>query len=226
MTGSITPGQPPAPELRLRSTIDAGEIARLDAELNALFHQRLLVHRARFVKPRPINPLAVKVGKWASLTGLAITLAISSAGGLPYGGYRLDIGFAAFFMATLAASFMLPLLMSWIQAPWPAYWRYLAKSRTDGMLKKARASVPFEAQYDFQGDTVVYIRTTGGAAKTEWKRPLAGLRLSGKGYTLLYKNSVSLTPSAIFLHQPNDGLEALLDRHGVKPLPPSSPAAL
>jgi hypothetical protein len=110
MTGSITPGQPPAPELRLRSAIDAGEIARVDAELNAVFHQRLMVHRARFVKPRPINPLAVKVGKWASLTGLAITLAISSAGGLPYGGYRLDIGFAAFFMATLTASFMLPRL--------------------------------------------------------------------------------------------------------------------
>lgn len=126
---------------------------------------------------------------------------------------------ALFFAFIVAFSFVIKRLRLYMSRPLSAYWHCLARIRVRSMLKTARASVPFEAEYAFDGDSVTYQRVKDGRAHPAWQRRLVGVHMSGPGFTLLYKTAVSQAPYAIFLHQPCAALDAWLERLDVPPLP-------
>lgn len=78
-----TAPQIPSPPLRLCSTIDAVEIERVAANLEAALYEHFLAFRARtrrFISP---PQKTVVVMRWCSLIGLAATAGIWILGGLP-----------------------------------------------------------------------------------------------------------------------------------------------
>ena len=86
------------------------------------------------------------------------------------------------------------------------------------MLKKAKRSVPFSAEYDFRGELATYHRTKDGTSKFVWARRLSGYRRTGKGFTLVFKKENSLFPSQIVLHDPSEEFESFLDEMGIRTL--------
>lgn len=213
--------QMPSPSLRLCSTIDAAEINRLAADLEPVLYEHLLTYRNRnrkfIIPPRK----SVAVMRWCSLVGLVATAGIWALGGLPLGVYQLEHLFLLIFTITLILSFFALPFMQWLYRPWHGYWRYMAKMHTDGLLKQARACVPFDAQYDFDGSSVSYVRIKSGQAQVVWVREFTGLSLAGRGYTLLFKRRSSISPYAIFLHAPSAEFQAWLTQQGISDFPTS-----
>jgi hypothetical protein len=220
-----------APALVLESTIDAAEMARIDRALKAALLDRALGYRARRldradylgrfgVPPRK----AARVSRWLSLAGLMTALALAALGGVQFHGLRVEVVFGIFFTVMMGLSFVLENLerpIAWVRTPWLPYWDLIARIKTASLLKRARASVPFEARYEFQADMVAYSRIVGGRTELTWKRRLQGVRVSGPGFTLLYKKPNSQNPHAIFLHQPSARFDALLDSLAVQSHPVS-----
>ncbi|GGB82579.1 hypothetical protein [Pseudoduganella buxea] len=215
-------GQAP---FQLRSTVDAAALERMAPALEAILLGRLMAHRARFVKPYQPRPRLAAFIKRCCVAGLLLSLAFTASGGLEFGPYRLDLLCAVAFVAILALSFVPPRLEAWVRRPWHRYWHHLARVRTNTILKAARASAPFDAQYDIDEGQLRYTRIRGddgeGNAQVQWRRPLAGIAVPGPGFTLLFKHARALGPTLIVLHAPSAAFDAMLARHGVHCLPPA-----
>jgi hypothetical protein len=204
--------------LHLSSTIDAAEIDRLDEALRAAFYERLLADRRRtFSRYKKFAKHRVTIVRWICFAGLFVAMLLAFGGGVPYRGYRLELLFSLFFICGYALSYFLPRYPNWESKPWPPFWRTLAKIHASGLLTAARKLAPFDAEYTFDGDSVMYFRTVAGNKKFAWQRPLRGQRMSGPGFTLLLKNEKSLRPTVIILHQPSADMDAWLDRMGCFP---------
>jgi hypothetical protein len=213
MSDCTGPSASPIEPLLLCSTIDAAEIDRLEAALTDSFYERMLEdRRLRFRRAERISKLQPRIVRWLSITGFVAALVVAMAGGLPYQGYRLELLFAVFFVATWALSYTLPRTHLWLVKPWPPFWRTAARFHASRMLKAARKVVPFDAEYTFDGDSVTYFRTAGGMKKLMWQRPLRGARVSGPGFTLLLKHERAVSPTLIILHQPSAEMDAWLER--------------
>jgi hypothetical protein len=206
--------------LRLRSSIDAGYLERIAPALQAIFYQRLIAQRARFQFFRQYRYRAMVAVKCLSALGLALSLVFIATGGLRYQGARVDLAFLLFFGLMLALAWNPRRMTDWLATPSRPYWSGLAKRHTNTLLKKARASVPFVAEYELRGDLIVYFRLRGGRAEVAWTRRLHGHRLGGDGFTLLYKMETSVAPYMIILHAAPDALDTHLDGLGIGPLAP------
>ncbi len=211
----------------LKATIDADEIARVDGALKAALLHQLLADRARRMARADIlrrfgwtSAEAANIAKWLSVAGMVMALAFTVTGGLEFHGQRADLVFELFFATMIAWWSVVPRAMAWMHAPWQAYWHHFASVKANSLLKKARAIARFEARYEFQDDSVAYFRSVGGHAEFAWRRRLHGLRVSGAGFTLLYKKPTSRFPYAIFLHQPSTQFDELLDGLAVRPMAP------
>jgi hypothetical protein len=213
----------PQPELRLQSTIDAAEVERLGVGLERALYDLALAGRARRMNMSPVKVNAIKkrcrLGMWLCLVGLAATLGILALGGTHLGGYPIVKMFGLYFGSMLVLVMVAPPFLAWAVKPWQRYWKRLAHRNAVFLLRTARANAPFEAQYEFWGDTAAYSRIADGRPQAAWQRRLVGLRFSGTGFTLLYKNAKSIAPYALLLHQPSDSFDALLDKLGVYPFP-------
>jgi|GEM_PF-1845755 len=212
--------------LHLCSTIDAAEIDRLEEALRASFYERLLAdRRGTFARFEKFSKHRVTVIRWLCFAGLVVAFLLALDRGLPYRGYRLDLLFALFFTCVYALSYFLPRYPNLESKPWPPFWRTIAKIHTTGLLKTARKLVPFDAEYTFDGDSVMYFRTVAGNKKFAWQRQLRGQRMSGPGFTLLLKNEKSMRPTVLILHQPSPDMNAWLDRMGCFPAQLAQPGS-
>jgi hypothetical protein len=217
--GAVVPESLPQPAtLRLSSTIDVAELDRLEPELAAAICQRLV--------PRLPGPFwsgvsfnALRACKWLSVAGLVTAFAMTVTGDVYFYGKRMDWPLALIYLATFTCSSVVLRLRPKIGMQWQAYWMFLANVRTRAILKKARATAPFEAEYEFKDGKAAYFRTRDGHAQLAWSRrlPAVRVRLSGQGFTLLYKKPTSKAPCAVFLHQPSTEFDALLDWLGAQP---------
>jgi hypothetical protein len=102
--------------------------------------------------------------------------------------------------------------------PWPRYWRFLARIRAKALLKRAKAAVPFDAEYDFKGTTVVYYRIRTNQAEVVWHRSLQGWSVAMDGFTLLFKKETDVAPYCIILHEPSVEFNTYLSNIGVRPI--------
>lgn len=203
---------------RLRSTIDAQRMAQVELALEARMYQRMLLHRARFVLLAPgLTARLRTIVKWISAIGLLVTLGLSTVGGLPFGGWLVDVLVIAAYAGLLALSLYAPYWEPRTRKP-GRFWTRQARWWTDHLLKNARTQVPFDAQYEFTGDVATYVRIKDDAPQPMWTRRLEGFSLSGDGFTVLYRHRKALSPHAFFLHEPSAAFDALLAQHGVLPL--------
>jgi len=119
MAKKPTPLPDPEPLLRVRSPIDAAEMARIYAGVRAMSIDRLTVqHRARvacMLKHMPKStPRHLAMAKWLCIGGLTVSIATTAVGGLPFHGYRLELLFAVFFAVMLALCLGLPKFTAWL----------------------------------------------------------------------------------------------------------------
>lgn len=213
--------QIPSPPLRLCSSIDAVEIERVAVNLESALYEHFLAFRARTRKFIIPPQKSVAVLRWCSLIGLVATAGIWILGGVLIGSYQLEHLFLLIFMSTLILSFFALPFMAWLNRPWQGYWRHIAKLHMNGLLKQARANAPFDAQYDFDGSFITYVRIKSGQAQVVWTREFTGFSLTGDGYTLLFKRRSSISPYAIFLHAPSAEFQAWLTQQGISDFPTS-----
>lgn len=213
-------GPDPCLAWHLACDIDATAIDRLDGALTQVFYERLLASRTRHQRAADkVALLCIELLKWCAMVGLVLALVWPPLDEPLLRTLQLDGALTLFFALLIPVSFALKRFGLWMGArarpAWPAYWRYLARSRSKAMLKHARAAVPFAAVYDFRGETASYFRIREQGAKHVWTRRLHGVRLGGDGFTLLYKNARAMSPHAIILHQPSCELDALFEDLGI-----------
>ncbi|MHA4866363.1 hypothetical protein ACXZ1M_01515 [Duganella sp. PWIR1] len=221
MAKKPTPLPDAEPLLRVRSTIDAAEMARIYAGVRAMSVERLTVqHRARvarMLRHLPTStPRHLAIAKWLCIGGLTVSIAMTGVGGLPFHGYPLELLFAAFFAVMLVLCLGLPKFTAWVEKCRERLFEYLALKTANRTLKAARKNLPFEAEYQFFGDEVAYSRIIGEQEQLIWKRRLQGTCLPGDGFTLLYKKPTSQEPYGILLHAPSPELNAQLDQLGLQ----------
>jgi hypothetical protein len=209
---------PSLPRLQLRTLITPEFLDRVEAGLLPVFHDCLMRHRRRYTFPK-VYPFLFGLVRVLSVIGLALSLWLLFTGGCRYRGIRLEFIFIPLFMATLALFWNTKKRIEKLLAPHTPYWSGLATRRTRAMLRVARKTVPFTAEYDLRGEQVVYYRVTGDTANFVWTRQLKGFRVCGNGFVVLFRKERSLYPYAILLHDAAAELEPYLDRIGVPPFP-------
>ncbi len=150
------------------------------------------------------------------MIGLLLALGYTAYGGISFRGIRLDLWFAGFFALLLPFGWFIN--MDRTNESRPLY-KWLARPYTRPLFRTARKRAPFTAEYEFRGDLVVYFRITGDKSEVVWHNRMYGVSCSGNGYTMLYKNSRSFKPHALFLHHPSAEFNALLEALGITPMP-------
>lgn len=211
------PAAAPITTVRLASTIDADVLDHVGAQLDQLFHQRLLSYKARFDWPIK-RDLLLRIIKWGAVLGLLASLGLSWIDGWDYRN-----GSMGPFLA-LCFSLLIPVTWGMHRLEHSQrYWMRLARRRARPLLKRARKCAPFIAEYQFRGDLVVYFRTAGARTELAWSRRMRGVRITGGGFTLLFKNERAFGPYAIFLHQPAPELDMLFDNLGISSIPAPMP---
>jgi hypothetical protein len=105
-------------------------------------------------------------------------------------------------------------------------WKWLAGRSARRILRVAARTAPFDAEYDFHGDWLAYYRSKNGKYDFAWARKISGLRrVTGSGFTLLFKKEATIYPHAIMLHEPSAELESYLDASDVRAAVQSAPAS-
>jgi hypothetical protein len=212
--------KPADPLLRVCAPIDAAEWERMHAEVRAISAARLAMMNARFVSrvmrymPKR-RPNSQKIVYALGTFGLIVSLLMTLIGGIPYKGYRLELLFAAFFVAIMVVTYFVPAIEALQKRRQPAFNFRLAGFTANRVLKSAKNSLPFDAEYQFFDDKVAYTRIANDKPELRWKRALKGVYLPGDGFTLLYKKQTSQEPYGILLHTSPEVSEQL-ERLGVK----------
>ncbi len=213
-------------ELRLTTQITADFLDRVESELISIFHDCLMAHRRRFMHPGFYSVLFA-LGKLLSASGLALSFLLCAMGGFIYHSVRIDVVFILLFSLLLAVFWNKQKRMDKLWTSYRPYWMWLARKRANRMLKAAKKTAPFAAEYDFRGDLAVYYRTKNESAEFVWARKIKGFHLAGSGFTLLFKKQGAIYPYAIILHAPSTEFESYVDESGVRPFErftnPSSP---
>lgn len=81
---------------------------------------------------------------------------------------------------------------------------WAAKKHAKMILRQVNKLAPFQAEYDFRGDLVVYYRIKNDAALFAWSRKIKGFFIVGQGFTLLYKNEKAPYPYAVLFHESDE----------------------
>lgn len=208
------------PLLRVRSSIDDEAFERIYAAVKASYSARVdvLHHRTqqRIMKylPKP-HARQRTIVTAISAVGLIVALLFTANGGLFYAGYRLDLIFIAYFVTMPVLTLGIKPFERWWYKRQASLHAWMAEAATRRMLKAAGKSVPFVAEYEIFDDEIAYSRVIDGTPKRLWKRKLRGVRVTGDGFTLLYKKSTTQEPHGILLHPPSAEFDAQLDRLGL-----------
>lgn len=224
----LTPPEGPAvPTLSIRTRIDADFLDRAQRHLLTIFHDRMLANRGGLVSlmspkwPTVVTatlPVAL-IGTSLGLLGLALSLSFRRGEPMILGMTSED--FALFFALLIPIFWIGHWAVSfnnWVNKPWSPYWRFLARIRTNAILKRARAAAPFQAEYEFRGARCVYCRNAANPADITWSQSLRGWSLEGEQFTLLFTKEKAVAPYCIILHEPSAAFTAYLDNLGVRPI--------
>lgn len=209
--------------LTLQTTIDADMMAAIERCLRSVMYERLLQNRARFFQHSPLrfffsqsfNKVRNKLVVGLSLIGLTTTLA-----SVDYAKLDMSIGSELWYAVFFACMLPMPLLFNRLDArarhPMPAFYQWMTSVLVNKLIGGAKNNVPFAARYEITENRACYARVCGDSVQPVWQhRTLYGVRMTGNGFTLLFKTPTSTAPHLIMLHGPSAQFEELLDRIGV-----------
>jgi hypothetical protein len=211
--------------LKLEFHIDATSYAETTIALEALCYQQLVTKRAASILRLTSTSGVATRRKWVQglcIAGLIVTVGTALVYHVFYHAGLEETWFLFAEMLICAALLLCSFRMKPrpVSEPWPSLWHFFARVRLRTLLPRGRDSAPFDAHYVFDAESVWYRRIKDGKVVLTWSRVLTGSRLSGHGFTLLYKTPAAREPYAILLHPPCAQLDAWLDRLGVVPLVP------
>lgn len=76
---------------------------------------------------------------------------------------------------------------------------WAAKTRATTILKQAKKLAPFQAEYDFHGNSLTYYRTKDDSASQIWNIKIKGYFMVMQGFTLLFRDETKPYPYSILL---------------------------
>jgi hypothetical protein len=140
------PQQEPAPRLDLRTPIDLELLDAVQQRVEAVIYERLLSERMRrnaaFDRLRAVAFLTRNVG-WVNTVPGGLLIVSLVPGGWHPAPWRLKA--AGFILLWIAFSWTLQLgrqaILRWRDRPRAPYWRWCARTQSQGMLRHARAAV-------------------------------------------------------------------------------------
>ncbi|MFZ6743667.1 hypothetical protein ACO0LC_10610 [Undibacterium sp. JH2W] len=206
--------EPSQAQLQLKTSITPAFMQALEVELQQILHGRFMALRQRMMPANTVARLRTVV-KYLSLLGLSLCLLMFVMGGMLFHGVRVDAAFTVFFLGMLVLHWDKNKRPTWSEKLFMPYWNWLAKNSTNRMLKIAKASAPFSAEYHFQGNTASYHRVSSTGSMQAWKREIRHVYLPGQRISLLFKKPSSIYPYAIILHEQPQELAAYLEGLGL-----------
>jgi hypothetical protein len=199
--------------LQLRTTITPENLSEVETQLASIICDSLLAYRNRFGRSQFYGCM-LGVAVWLGWLGLALSLVLLAIA--PDGRTRT---------LSVALLVVFPLLVMALRyrtrhrhnpRVYRPYWLWLARVRAKRMLRVARKTAPFVAEYDLRGDLASYYRIKDERATLVWSRRIAGYGIRGPGFTLLFKKPTSTYPYGLILHEASSTLEAHLTELGVQ----------
>jgi hypothetical protein len=209
-------------ESRTRFTVDAEHCQRAADELYEIFRvqQRGFVERWNAARTtRGVLFAARWVGALFSLLGLSLSI------GLLY--------FDTQAWATQPPLWSIPVfavaLVFFVFMPWVVTRLHRgsfrradgnARRQADKGVRQARALAPYEAEFDFRGDLLIYLRSKEGQWTLAWSRMLGkfrdkGVAIQAGSVTVIFGGPKSLTPEVIILQRDPDWTAAILQDAGI-----------
>lgn len=95
-----------------------------------------------------------------------------------------------------------------------------ARRNANRCLKQALRLVPYEAEFDFRGELLLYMRGKEGAWQLAWSRMLRkfrdrGVAIQGESITAIFRRPGSLYPSVLILQRDRDWTGSILQEAGI-----------
>jgi len=95
-----------------------------------------------------------------------------------------------------------------------------ARRMADKCLSQARRLAPYEAEFDFRGDLLLYLRGREGVWKLAWSRALGkfrerGVAVQAESVTALFSRPKSLGPAVVILHRDREWTASILQHAGI-----------
>ena len=214
-------------ETKTRFTVDAEHCRRAADELYDVLRVQERAFLARWPSARGMGAtlkIARVVGMVFSLLGLLLVCSL-----LYYDTRRWatqpPLWFIPLFIAFVAFFVFQPRIVAGIREWSLRSADRRARRHADKGLRAARNLAPFEADYDFKGDLLIYTRGRDDKWQLGWSRALARFRDGGvavqmPSITVIFKRASSLVPAVVILQQGGDWTGEVLREGGVTLMTP------
>ena len=196
--------------LQLSKYISADFLDHLEKELVSILIQRNMMRRNRLVTSTYYAWL-FRIALLACALGLALSLwAMTLSTGQKI--YLLVFGLFALLFAFGLVVFW---NKNWLLGKFAGFHvrlaTWISAKMARRMLKTARRMVPFTAEYELRGRSLVYYRRRDDATTFSWARNLDGLGVKGNGFTLFFKKETTVYPHILVMHDALPAWDACMD---------------
>jgi hypothetical protein len=209
-------------ETKARFTVDADHCQRAADELCEILRiqQRGFVERWNTARTTRV---VIGVARWVGL--IASLLALLIIGALLYFDTRVwatqpPVWYLSVFIAFFLFFVFAPAVVAGLQR-----WSFgraekRARRQADRCVKAARRLAPFEAEFDFRGDLLLYLRGKEDLWQLAWSRRLGrfrerGVAVQAGSVTAIFRRPRSLGPSVVILHRERDWAASILQHAGI-----------
>lgn len=210
-------------ETKVRFSVDAEHCRRATEDLYEILRTQERAFLDRWHQARSSRAV-VAVARWMGL--VASVLGLFLVGALLYFDTRdwatqPSFWFIPLFVASIALFVFLPRIAVGVRAWSVGRADRRARRQANRYLRQAEKLVPFEAEFDFRGDLLIYTRAkVGGVWQLAWSRMLSkyrqrGLAIQAQNITAIFRRSTSLQPSMLILHRDRDWTGSILQDAGV-----------
>lgn len=199
--------------ISIKSKVDSTLLEQVEKEVYQMLYQQRLFYNERWYS----SALLIKPLSLLRLTGLLLSI----FGGLLSVFYffypdTCPIWFFAeayllFFILTGVLFYFLPRIQARVFVRLKKAGSNSSKRTARRLIAKARKLVPFEAEYEFEGDKIIYYRSRDNERTQAWSRNLKGFAVMGENVTLLFRKPTSLIPIMLILYEDKNPVGTVLD---------------
>jgi hypothetical protein len=209
-------------ETRARFIVDADHCQRAADELYGILRTQQLGFTQRWNTARTtrvVSGVARWVGLIGSLSGLALVGAL-----LYFDTQEWAVQPSAWYLPMFAAFFVFfvftPRVVVGLQRWSFGFADKRVRRVADRCVREARRLAPYEAEFDFRGDLLIYLRGKDGVWNLAWSRMVSkfrerGLAIQGESVTVLLKRPTSLGAAIVILHRDRDWTASILEHAGI-----------
>ena len=209
-------------ETKARFTVDADHCQRAADELYGILHVQQRGFAERWNAAR-VTRVVIAVARWVGL--IACLLALLMIGALLYFDTRAwavqpPVWYLPVFVAFFLFFVFTPRIVAGLHRWSLGRADKRARAQADRCVSQARRLAPYEAEFDFRGDLLLYLRGKEGVWQLAWSRMLGkfrkrGLAIQAENVTVIFKRPKSLQPAVVILHRDRDWTASILEDAGI-----------